>query len=172
MEFLKIAFTAFQLFVAALFVLIFLRFVFPGNESGWVDRALKAMLNTVNVSPEIVAATWNLTTSLAYLSGMLLVVFLLLVGAFLFGYTAATEFGYVNELLASYYVPLSRIASSPVAWAGATTAVGCTVAIGHMKNLNMQREKTRLDFIKHEREEHEARERQRMERLGLHRGEG
>ena len=48
------------------------------------------------------------------------------------------------ELLASApetFVKLSKILESPVAWAAATSIVGATIAIGHVWNLELNREK-------------------------------
>jgi len=122
------------------------------------------LLGVILAVPVFVRNAWVVSSSIMYYLGMFSILGLLFAGAFLFGYTLLLELGMSIPGLWPCYSILSRIAQNKTAWAGATTVIATTVAIGHMWNLRLTSTKFYEEMKKLAMEEREAREKQRQER--------
>ncbi|VVN32032.1 hypothetical protein PS662_04932 [Pseudomonas fluorescens] len=121
------------------------------------------LLGVIFAVPAFARNVWIVSSSIMYYFGMFSILGLLLAGAFLFGYTLLMELGINIAGLWPYYLVLSKIAQNKTAWAGATTVIATTVAIGHMWNLRITTTKFYEEMKKFAREEREAREKRSKE---------
>lgn len=90
----------------------------------------------------IVHTLWKFGVVMIHAIGWFFTIFILGVSIYCLIVSCLIEF----EFLASspiVFVKLSKILESPVAWAAATSVVGSTIAIGHVWNLELNREKFR-----------------------------
>ncbi|WPN55791.1 hypothetical protein [Pseudomonas sp. P9_31] len=121
------------------------------------------LLGAILVVPAFTKRAWIVSSSIMYYLGMFSILGLLIAGAFLFGYTLLLELGVSFPELWPCYFILGKVAQNKTAWAGATTVIATTVAIGHMWNLRINSTKFYEEMKKFAREEREAKESRRQE---------
>jgi hypothetical protein len=103
--------------------------------------------------------------SLTYLLGVIFTVGILAVSVLLFTYIVLTEIGVSIPKLQVYYEIATRIVDHKSTWAAVTTIVGTTVALSHLKNLEVNRARHRAEM----RDRWKAEEEERQKRLDTYR---
>jgi len=136
----------------------------PCGYNNFAEAVGYRLFAVIRAVPAFARNVWNVSSSIIYYFGMFSIFGLLLAGTFLFGYTLLLELGMSIPGLWPCYSILSKIAQNKTAWAGATTVIATTVAIGHMWNLRLTSTKFYEEMKKLAMEEREAREKQRQER--------
>ncbi|MCF6338855.1 MAG: hypothetical protein L3J84_13045 [Gammaproteobacteria bacterium] len=91
---------------------------------------------------------WEIIVIIFHALGRILTVSLLIMSSATFLFVLLKESGVTIDWFYSFYLVIERIVKNPVSWATGTTIVATTVAIGHMKNLEINQKK-------HAREEYE-----------------
>ena len=85
---------------------------------------------------------WNGSVFLIHFFGLVFTVFLLLLSLISFAYVVTDEFGYsFMSWFLETYEHVKVIVINPVSWAAATTIVATTLAIGHMQNLKINKQR-------------------------------
>ena len=103
---------------------------------------------------------WRAFVYLIHFLGLFFIVTLLFVSIIAFIYVAAKEIGYEIIWLTNYYIHISNIINNPVSWAAATTIVATTIGIGHVQNLEVNRNR----FIAEQKDRWEKEYEKRQER--------
>ncbi|OLU16977.1 hypothetical protein BVH01_10470 [Pseudomonas sp. PA1(2017)] len=135
----------------------------PGGYNNIAETIGYRLLAVINGIPHFVRGAWIFSSSIIYYLGMFSILGLLIIGGFLFGYTLLLKLGISFAEALPYYQVLSSVAEDKTAWAGATSVIASTVAIGHMWNLRINSVKFDEDMKKIAREEREAKEKRREE---------
>jgi len=84
---------------------------------------------------------WTITVIFIHALGRMLTVALLIMSSATFLYVLLNESGITIEWFSPLYTVIEKIVKNPVSWATGTTIVATTVAIGHMKNLEINQKK-------------------------------
>lgn len=140
-----------------------LRPFLPQRYNDFAEIIGYRLLGVILGIPPFVRKAWIFSSSIMYYLGMFSILALLIIGAFLFGYTLLLELGISIEELSPYYLILSNVAKNKTAWAGATAVIATTVAIGHMWNLRINSTKFYEEMKKFSREERESNEKQHQD---------
>lgn len=128
-----------------------------------------ALYNMNVETGKMIKDIWNGSVFLIHFSGLVFTVFLLLLSLISFAYVVTDEFGYSSmSWFNETYEHIKVIVVNPVSWAAATTIVATTIAVGHMQNLkinkqrfkNEERNRLRKKYMKEEK----FRRKQRTER--------
>ena len=103
--------------------------------------------------------------NITYLLGVVFTVGILAVSVVLFIYTVLTEIGVSIPAIQVYYELATRISDHKSTWAVVTTIVGTTVALSHLKNLEINRARHRAEMrARWKAEEEERRKAERARR--------
>src|SRR5262245_50613672 len=115
-----------------------LRYLFIGILSSlcWLGIGLEYI---VYYSCKIVETLTRVAIAVIYLLGVLVTVSLLASSLLLFMCTVFTEVGLSISNRRAYYEIATRIFAHPWSWAAVTIIVGTTVALSHLKNLEVNR---------------------------------
>lgn len=99
---------------------------------------------------------WALTFNLSHFAGKISVVALFLCSGATVTHLIARSLGH-KEFLSAYYANVSSIYAEPVAWAATSMLIATTVAMGHMRNLQINEEKYQNELHEKWKKEYEER---------------
>ena len=153
-----------KIIIAIWFFSYLLRPFLPQGYNDFAEIIGYRFLGLILGIPPFIRNAWIFSSSIMYYLGMFSILGLLVIGAFLFGYTLLLELGISFTEASPYYLILSNVAKNKTAWAGATAVIATTVAIGHMWNLRINSTKFYEEMKKFAREEREANEKRREEK--------
>ena len=132
----------------------------------WLGTCLDYILTPLTHYTWLTVETLGLIAyNITYLLGVVFTVGILAVSVVLFIYTVLTEIGVSIPAIQVYYELATRISDHKSTWAVVTTIVGTTVALSHLKNLEINRARHRAEMrARWKAEEEERRKAERARR--------
>jgi hypothetical protein len=154
--------------IQVLFVLWFLSFLvrpFVSYEKQELFREIdEFVVEQINSIPVILSNLWIFAGTILYFIGNFAVLFLLVMGVFMLGYSIFQHAHEIEFTFESTYKLATLLVEEKTAWTSATTIVATTVAIGHMWKLNLDKRQYFEKYEKDRREEYEVRHQKELER--------
>ena len=130
----------------------------------WLGTALDYILTPlINYTCQIAENLVRITFGVTYLLGVTCTTTLLALAMPLLVYTVLIEFGLSMPQIQVYYEIATRIAENKLFWPATTIIVAITVALAHLKNLNVNRARHLAEMRDRWKAEEEERRKRREE---------